>query len=452
MSRGGIRPYLQRFPLGALILLLGCSRPAVIVIGGGPAGLAAAIEAAGDHRPVRLYEARAEVGGSASFGDAVTAIPSPDALRRLDAANGTSNAARTRFVTRVRADVVDWLGGMGQVWRPLPNDAEPDVELMTPAGRGQSIVGFLAQAAADAGVDVHVLTRVTGLKRDGDGITVTLQPGGTVRATAVVIATGGFAGNLERVRQRLDLDASIPLLRGATDFADGNGIDLGLAVGGVERLPGQVLLYAHGVPDPDHAGAALMFVDGDRALGIDSVGTLFDEVRTPRGDSGMSLLARPGGTGWVIINRRAEKEIQLWSADQRSFVPASEIGARGGRRGDDAMDLARRLGVPADALVAAVQAEGVRPTASRPLRQGPLTALPLRLTTAKSLTGLQIDLDGHLLDASGAIIPRLYAAGEAAGFAHPWEAAHVDSTMVSGAILTGRAAGEAIVRDFPDGR
>ena len=73
MSRGGIRPYLQRFPLGALILLLGCSRPAVIVIGGGPAGLAAAIEAAGDHRPVRLYEARAEVGGSASFGDAVAA-------------------------------------------------------------------------------------------------------------------------------------------------------------------------------------------------------------------------------------------------------------------------------------------------------------------------------------------------------------------------------------------
>lgn len=442
---GALRPV----GLLACFVLFGCAQPGVVIIGGGPAGLAAAIEAAADHRAVHLYEARSELGGSAAYGDAVTALPSLAALARLDSENGSSNAARTRFVMRVRPDVVEWLGAMGQSWRPLPNPLEPDVELTVPFGKGQSVIGLLAKAAIDAGVDIHVLTRVTGLKRDDDGISVVLEPGGRVRASAVVIATGGFAGNLERVRQRLDLGEHIPLIRGAMAFADGNGIDLGASVGGIERLPGRVLLYAHGVPDPDHPGAALMFVDGDRAVGIDAAGAPFTEITTPRGDSGLALLARPGSTGWVILDRRAEKEVQLWSADARAFVQAGSLSLRVGKRGDDALDLARRLDIPPDAIVAGVHADAVHGDAAHPLGPGRLTALPLHLTTAKSLTGLQIDLDGRLLDARGAVIPRLYAAGEAAGFAHPWEAAHIDSTMVSGAILTGRAAGKAIVKDVP---
>ena len=436
------------WPTLALVILVACSKPGVVVIGGGPAGLAAAIEAANAHHRTDVYEAREELGGSALYGDAVTAVPSAAALDRLDAAS-QPNAARTRFIQRLQPDVIDWLSAMGQVWRPLPNTAEPDVALLTPQGRGASIVVHLVDAAKAAGVTFHLGEKVTGLERADRAVTVKV---GTrrVAAAAVIIATGGFAGNIERVRQRLDLADDIPLLRGATSFADGNGIDLALAVGATERLPSQVLLYAHGVPDPNHDGAAVMFMDGDRAWPIDREGAVFNEMKTPRGDSGLALLARPGSSAWVILDRQTIGDIQLWSVDARGFVKAHHVSQGVGTRGDNAEDLARKLRVAPEAVTAGLTVPPARPDSAHPLARGRLTALPLRLTTAKSLTGLQIDLDGRLLDASGTIIPHLYAAGEAAGFAHPWEAEHIDSTMVSGAILTGRVAGQTAAADLDD--
>lgn len=427
----------------APLLLLGCGRaPGVVIIGGGPAGLAAAIEAAGAGQRVDVYESRPELGGSALYGDAVTAIPSPAALERLDVASGHANPARTRFVQRVKPDVVDWLSAMGQRWQQTPNPLETDVALVAPLGKGPSLVQYLIQAARTAGVTLHTDARVTGLHRDDSGIDVDVA-GDTVRAAAVVIATGGFAGNLARVRERLDLDADIPLLRGATSFADGNGIDLGVTAGGVEHQPASVMLYAHGVPDPEHPDTALMFVDGDRGWAIDRAGQPLDGLRSPRGDSGLQLLARPGSMGWVIVDPRATQELQLWQVDTRSMVPLKGVAKAIGVRSSEVATLAHRLGVTPEAIEAGRAHAPARPDAAHPLGDGYLYALPLRLTSAKSLSGLNVDLDGRLLDASGAVIPRLYAAGEAAGFAHPWEAQHIDSTMVSGAILTGRAAGRA---------
>lgn len=47
---------------------------------------------------------------------------------------------------------------------------------------------------------------------------------------------------------------------------------------------------------------------------------------------------------------------------------------------------------------------------------GPLIAVRLNILTRKTLGGLQTDLSGRVLDASGAPVPGLYAAGEVAGF------------------------------------
>src|SRR5699024_11735336 len=55
----------------------------------------------------------------------------------------------------------------------------------------------------------------------------------------------------------------------------------------------------------------------------------------------------------------------------------------------------------------------------RPLttpKDGPLLAVRLQLLTRKTLGGLHTDTQARVLDSSGAVIPGLYAAGEAAGF------------------------------------
>ena len=70
----------------------------------------------------------------------------------------------------------------------------------------------------------------------------------------------------------------------------------------------------------------------------------------------------------------------------------------------------------------------------------PCAALPILPTTAKTLTGVVTNTRGQVLDDAGVGIGGLYAAGEIAGFGggrHP----PVDSTMIAGAILSGRDAG-----------
>ncbi|GAA1773698.1 FAD-binding dehydrogenase [Agromyces lapidis] len=79
---------------------------------------------------------------------------------------------------------------------------------------------------------------------------------------------------------------------------------------------------------------------------------------------------------------------------------------------------------------------------------GPLIAVKLHILTRKSLGGIQTDLDSRALDADGAPVPGLYAAGEASGFGgggvHGYRA--LEGTFLGGCLFTGRAAGRAIAR------
>jgi predicted oxidoreductase len=79
-------------------------------------------------------------------------------------------------------------------------------------------------------------------------------------------------------------------------------------------------------------------------------------------------------------------------------------------------------------------------------KAGPLIAVKLHILTRKSLGGIQTDLSGRALDASGSPIPGLYAAGEASGFGgggiHGYRS--LEGTFLGGCLYTGRVAGAAI--------
>ncbi|UOQ57912.1 FAD-binding dehydrogenase [Leucobacter allii] len=80
---------------------------------------------------------------------------------------------------------------------------------------------------------------------------------------------------------------------------------------------------------------------------------------------------------------------------------------------------------------------------------GPLVAVRLHVLTRKSLGGIQTDLDSRVLDPRGAVIPGLYAAGEAAGFGgggvHGYNA--LEGTFLGGCLFSGRAAGRAVAAE-----
>ena len=76
---------------------------------------------------------------------------------------------------------------------------------------------------------------------------------------------------------------------------------------------------------------------------------------------------------------------------------------------------------------------------------GPLIAVKLHILTRKTLGGLQTDLSGRVLQASGEPLAGLYAAGEVAGFGgggmHGYRA--LEGTFLGGCLFSGRSAGRA---------
>ncbi|ALC87243.1 FAD-binding dehydrogenase [Bacillus sp. FJAT-22090] len=83
-------------------------------------------------------------------------------------------------------------------------------------------------------------------------------------------------------------------------------------------------------------------------------------------------------------------------------------------------------------------------------KNGPLIAVRLNIVTRKTLGGLQTDLSGRVLNASGNPVPGLYAAGEITGFGgggvHGYRS--LEGTFLGGCIFTGRETGRAIAKEL----
>ncbi|MBH0023792.1 FAD-binding dehydrogenase [Salinibacterium sp. SWN248] len=79
-------------------------------------------------------------------------------------------------------------------------------------------------------------------------------------------------------------------------------------------------------------------------------------------------------------------------------------------------------------------------------KAGPLIAVKLNILTRKSLGGIQTDLSARALDADGAPVAGLWAAGEASGFGgggmHGYRA--LEGTFLGGCLFSGRAAGRSV--------
>ncbi|WP_410873177.1 FAD-binding dehydrogenase [Nocardia sp. A7] len=80
---------------------------------------------------------------------------------------------------------------------------------------------------------------------------------------------------------------------------------------------------------------------------------------------------------------------------------------------------------------------------------GPLIAIRMNILTRKTLGGLQTDLSGRVLDATGNPIAGLYAAGEVAGFGgggvHGYRA--LEGTFLGGCLFSGRQTGRAAAQE-----
>jgi len=409
----------------------GCAQsPEVIVVGGGPAGLAAAWELSSGSR-VTLLEAQTELGGTARSSQAITAIE-----------GGGSSSPLLERTTRM----IEWTKTFDVQWTKVPDPSGQGHTLMAPQGGGLHLMRRLEHAARQRGVTIRTASRVTDLSA-GKRWTVHLSNKQTLEADAVVLATGGPMGNLPWVKKHLNLGAT-PLLRGAPLHADGNGISMAIRAGASLQTPQRALLYAHGVPHPRHPSLALMLLQADQAYTVDVEGRYLPEAQSPRGPSGDALRKRPRAQGWAILDGWDLDTLTLWDVDRGDMHRARKIASQHDLIAPTLSALAKRLAIPEERLEDGIYRSN-EPDPAHPLKMGrDFGALPLRLTTGKSLSGLNVDPHSRLMNASGQPIDGLYAAGELIGFGFLPDAGVMDSTMVAGSLATGRQCGRSALEDL----
>jgi fumarate reductase flavoprotein subunit len=193
----------------------------IVVIGGGGSGLAAALSAAESKVRVIVLEKRHSLGGNTAMAQAFFAAESPaqrrmsidaprDTLFRMamDYSHWRINPRIMRAFINLSGDTVRWLEEKGLEIDRIPN-YPPKVVIRTfhfPKGGGKKVIDLLTKGCEELGVRFLKRTSAKKILIDDMGkfTGVIADYGGQeiqINAKCLVIATGGFGGNKELIRQ-----------------------------------------------------------------------------------------------------------------------------------------------------------------------------------------------------------------------------------------------------------
>ncbi|MCH9673334.1 MAG: FAD-dependent oxidoreductase [Gammaproteobacteria bacterium] len=226
----------------------------VIVVGGGGAGLSAAIEAAELGRSVLLVEKESQLGGSTAWSVGSISVTNSEHQRRagiadtpeahfedLEALSGSYANRDNRVLRRVLVDNItqtfQWLQDRGLVFvgpMPEPPHRYPRMHNVLPNSR--AFRDRLGSWARRVGVELRTDSLVTDILFEGAevcGIEITPKVGATYQAHArggVVLAGGDYSANPQLKRRYASEDAA--RLSPVNPAATGEGIVLGQRAGG----------------------------------------------------------------------------------------------------------------------------------------------------------------------------------------------------------------------------
>ena len=352
-----------------------------------------------------------------------------------------NSAAAIEWLSTVGADLhnVAAFGGASvkRIHRPV-NEEGKTVSV------GAYMVPILEQACA-ARNNLAILTDVTAEKllTDETGAVVGVEAVGkagnkiTVKAKAVILATGGFGANLEMV------SSYAPQLEGfmTTNAAgvQGQGIlmatELGAATVDMEQI------QIHPTVQADTASLITEGLRGDGAILVNANGERFiDEVGT-RDVVSAAEIAQPGSFSWLVVD---QKMVDASSVIQGYINRGLMVS------GESYEELAANLGIPADTFAATMAAwngcvaekndpDFGRTSFAQPLDTAPYYAVKVTAGIHHTMGGLKIDTETHVLKEDGTVIPGLFAAGEVTGGVHGGN--RLGGNAVADIVVFGRIAG-----------
>jgi succinate dehydrogenase/fumarate reductase flavoprotein subunit len=330
-------------------------------------------------------------------------------------------------------------------------------------------------------VSFHWNTRITELLQESgriNGVAGVNERTGTpfrMSAKAIVLATGGFQGNLELVKENWPRDLPVPtkILIGAGTNALGSGLDLARRAGAaIERLDHQ-WNYPGGVPDVRYpASDRGLNMLNPVAVWINGNGERFVDESSGASVLLKRMLQQPGGRAWLVFDAEGRKPMFISGTDWADPKRVDELILNNPQlvhKAGSLEQLAQLAGWPVAGFLATIGrfnrslAEGTdasfgwfnpgNPPSARPGRPAippvavaPFYAVPVFPMTRKSMGGIAVDLECRVLNSRREPIANLYAAGEVTGFNGLNGKAGLEGTFLGPSILQGRILGQRLAK------
>ena len=454
----------------------------VVVVGGGGAGLAAAVSALQHGATVTIIEKLGFLGGSTNVcGGAFNASgtkfqkalgiednPQKHFENTMKGGHNTNNPELVHYLTDHAKETHDWLQTMGLVVNPKVGAATGALfqrsHYPNPAG-GNTYVRVLQNKLAAYGPDrlkIMLETKATDLVvKNGKvvGVRATTKDGPVIaNATkGVIISTGGFGSNV-KYRQKVNTgiwkEAKLDDRIGCSNIsvaAQGDGLMMAEKVGAELIGLADIQVHPNGTP-----GTGLMLdikTSGRNRLFINEQGNRFVNEGAARDVLSKAVFAQPHQTYWLVQNHLRypdENAIDLLSGrTMRDMLEQGRV-----KKAKDLEELSKMTGMPLDNLKASIEEYNkaarheveadkfgfkANHTDDRPMTEGPWYFAKKVPTIHHTMGGIRIDTKAHALRKDGTWIKGLYAAGETTGGVHGEN--RLGGNAVADCMVFGRTAG-----------
>nr|WP_223296276.1 flavocytochrome c [Shewanella halifaxensis] len=434
----------------------------VVVVGSGGAGFSAAVSAHDHGASVILIEKEPLIGGNAKLAaggmnaawtDQQKAKGIKDSVESMykDTMKGGRDLNEPELVevlTSHSKGSVDWLTAMGadlnDVGRMGGASANRSHRPTGGAGVGAHVIQVLYDNAVKRDVDMRMNTRGIEILKDDKGNVKGLLVKGMykgyywIKADAVILATGGFAKNNDRVA-KLD-----PKLKGFISTnqpgATGDGID----VAGNAGAAMTDLQYIQAHPTLSVKGGVMVTeaVRGNGAILVNREGKRFVNEITTRDKASAAILNQTGKSAFLIFDDSVRKSLSKID---------KYIGLGVAPSADSLIKLGEMEEIDGKALTEAVarynsfvksgkDADFGRPNLPRALNEGNYYAIEVTPGVHHTMGGVKIDSKAEIMNAKQQVIPGLYGAGEVTGGVHG--ANRLGGNAISDIVTFGRMAGE----------
>ena len=240
----------------------------------------------------------------------------------------------------------------------------------------------------------------------------------------VILASGGYSQN-RAMRAASSPALTADMVSTNQPGATGDGILLAEAVGAAVTGMEYVQVYPLAAPGSGAIQGRARRMSGlDDVIDVNCRGERFVNEDARRDDFVAAILRQPGGMCWDVNDSSIVEPVNGSGEDIETLVQLGRI-----RRADTLAELARKIGVPADALERTV-AEFNRMVKAgrdpvfgrqlfdRPIEKPPFYAVARAPSIHHTMGGLKINPRAEVLDGEGRPIPGLFAAGEVAGGIH----------------------------------